>query len=165
MVSSVQVPARSGVRESSHRSLPAPCFPVYFGFLTTVPVLACPPSLSWPVTSCKVPSGRRSVWLGYGSTLSACSSRGKHSSHSLPSCATLEIPLSHLTEGLETLQNFPVRHWSLFGNRSHACLLPLSPISAEQHQTVCIKSRMTAIVGKVSSCQMSISTAITIFAP
>ncbi|KAH8631041.1 hypothetical protein IG631_15618 [Alternaria alternata] len=72
---------------------------------------------------------------------------------------------SHLTEGPETLQNFPVRHWSLFGNRSYACLLPLSPISTEQHQTVCIKSRMTAIVGKVSICQMSISTAITIFAP
>jgi hypothetical protein len=44
-------------------------------------------------------------------------------------------------------------------------LLPLSSISAEQHQAVCIKSRMTALVGKVSSSEMFISTAITIFAP
>lgn len=93
MVSSVQVPAPSGVRESSHRSLPAPPFPVYFGFSTTVPVLPWPLSLlSWAVTWCKVPSGRRSVWLDS----SACPSRGKHRSHSLPSCATLEIRLSLL---------------------------------------------------------------------
>ena len=143
-----------------------PCLLWLFDYRSCTSVSALVIVSSYLVQGTKRPPLRLGGWLGgYGWTLSACPSRGKQSSHSLLSCATLEIRLSHLTESLETLQNFPAHHWSLFGNRFHACLLPLSSISAEQHQTVCVKSRMTAVVGKVTSCKMSISTAISTFTP